>query len=477
MPYPRTEESEQDFLKRFMASPEAISDFPDEAQRAAVAHSMWRRRALNSNDPDVVPKVYTARHLEPGLVHYEYMGEIDPETKKPRGATFLVRKELLDKMRHSFIGKPVVNLQHKEVPDNLTKEQYAEWFRNNADGIIIASYYNPEDGWDYVDFVAWDPMLKATAESGKFSVSCSWEPTATDEKAGTYHSLPYDAEVTDGVGEHLAVVMNPRYEGAKIFLNSKGGESMSKILDWLKFNRKGKVVNATDADLERKVKVGDEEVSLKNLVDGYKAEEAEKKAIAQAGAAAAAPEQEELKEDDLIEFDGSKVPLKNLMDTYSSRSARLKAAAEEEAAKKAKEDKEKADNAAREAEETAKAEKAKNEAAHAAHKEAPVPDTCKLCNAEKDAATAEAERVRLENEAAAAKAHEGHTKETPAENCALCEKLKNQKPEPTEEEKRVEEIKQKHFEELRNAAMRRAGSVETVDNSLEAKYQRGKKLY
>jgi len=42
LPTPRGDESEQDFVGRFMANEQAISDFPDEKQRAAVAYSTYR---------------------------------------------------------------------------------------------------------------------------------------------------------------------------------------------------------------------------------------------------------------------------------------------------------------------------------------------------------------------------------------------------------------------------------------------------
>jgi len=42
MPLPTGDESEQDFVSRFMGDEEAISKFPDETQRAAVAYSTYR---------------------------------------------------------------------------------------------------------------------------------------------------------------------------------------------------------------------------------------------------------------------------------------------------------------------------------------------------------------------------------------------------------------------------------------------------
>lgn len=42
LPTPRGDESEQDFVSRFMGNEQAIADFPDETQRAAVAYSTYR---------------------------------------------------------------------------------------------------------------------------------------------------------------------------------------------------------------------------------------------------------------------------------------------------------------------------------------------------------------------------------------------------------------------------------------------------
>ena len=42
LPIPSADESEKDFVSRFMGDEQAISDFPDESQRAAVAYSTYR---------------------------------------------------------------------------------------------------------------------------------------------------------------------------------------------------------------------------------------------------------------------------------------------------------------------------------------------------------------------------------------------------------------------------------------------------
>ena len=42
LPTPKADETEQEFVNRFMGNDTAISDFPDEKQRAAVAYRTYR---------------------------------------------------------------------------------------------------------------------------------------------------------------------------------------------------------------------------------------------------------------------------------------------------------------------------------------------------------------------------------------------------------------------------------------------------
>ena len=50
LPVPSADESEQDFVSRFMGDEQAISDFPDEQQRAAVAYSTYRDEELEETE-------------------------------------------------------------------------------------------------------------------------------------------------------------------------------------------------------------------------------------------------------------------------------------------------------------------------------------------------------------------------------------------------------------------------------------------
>jgi hypothetical protein len=113
----------------------------------------------NRNNGKSFPKKYTCQFIEPGLISYENegMGKV------------LILKDALDKMAPSFIGKPVVDLTHKDAtPEN---------FEKIADGVISDVYWKDEIGWYCCDFIVWDEETKKNIESGKFSVSCAYVPT------------------------------------------------------------------------------------------------------------------------------------------------------------------------------------------------------------------------------------------------------------------------------------------------------------
>lgn len=155
------------------------------------------------------PKRVRARFIEPGLVRYDDMG------------TVLVTQETLNRMRESFKGKPVIDEQHADAkPEN---------FREVADGMVTDVYHDPGDGWEWAVFYVWDEDTLRHCQSGEYSVSCAYTPTKVTQEGGKHNNIEYDGEFLDGVYTHLAIVKDPRYEQAKIVMNSKGEKSMFKL--------------------------------------------------------------------------------------------------------------------------------------------------------------------------------------------------------------------------------------------------------
>lgn len=271
MPYPKSGESKDVYISRFMESAEAKKDFPDDKQRVAVAYSMYEKRensSLYTRPEDMPwPKSYKANFIEPGVVAYSDLGDCTVcgdkhicgnggDQCQPEGATILVPIESLDRMAPTFVGKPVIDVEHKDVtPKTLTEGE--------ADGIVTRVW--KENGWWWCDFLAWTPETQKHCDSGLFSVSCAYEPTEVDDKEGEYHNIPYASTILNGDYTHLAIVQQPRYEGARILVNSKG---KGGLMDW-KFWTKGARKNAAPIDPEKEmVDLGNgSSASLKQLYD------------------------------------------------------------------------------------------------------------------------------------------------------------------------------------------------------------------
>lgn len=149
------------------------------------------------------PKTHTFKFLEQGLVNYDDV----------KLGTLLLKKETIQNMIPSFIDKPVV-LKHQNVDERN--------FTDIAVGYIKDIYFNAIDGWYYVDFlVTHDEGHKAIANG--WGVSCAYKVNKIIE-GGKYHNITYNGEIADGVGEHLALVQNPRYEECLMAVNGIDGQ-------------------------------------------------------------------------------------------------------------------------------------------------------------------------------------------------------------------------------------------------------------
>ena len=310
IPKPLAGEDEKTFTNRILALPEMATEYPKEQDRPLVAAAIFKHRK-NSSD-EAWPMVCECRHIQPGLVAYKDIED---------GMPVLVDKTALDKMLPSFVGKPVYDLVHHDDP------KAADFQNGTADGIVTEHWFNAEDGWYWAKFIVWDEVTKRHLRSDVYSVSCAYD--ILDLKAAptgaTHNSVPYCGEFLDGEYTHLAIVPNPRYEGARIvILNSKDGGVMFKFWNFLKG-----IKVSNEAEEGKTVKVDGEVIPLKMLVDTWKAEEAEKAKKAELEAQNAA---KEVGEDTVIELDGKETPVKNMIENW--REVKNRKNAEEEKAKK-----------------------------------------------------------------------------------------------------------------------------------------------
>lgn len=341
--------------------------------------------AARADDPEQPwPESFPFRFIEPGLVNYDDSGK----------GTVLVKKSTLDKMSQSLKNKPVINNEHRDVNPSDFK-------MGRADGIVTSVSYNAESGWYEGEMSVWDPDTKANIRNG-FAVSCAYGVSDWGEP-GVHNNIPYEAEVMDGEYQHLAIVPNPRYEGATIQMNnSKGGSKMKlNIWSWLKGD-KPTLQNSVEMESDQakvEIKPG-QEVALTVLVNSYKAVE-EKKAAAAAAAAST-----KLSDDQIVDVGGKKVTVAELRNSF------LRNADDEEADKKKKDDEAKNAAEAKDKEEKEKAENAMKNEHDEKEKESDsdhaknAVENCVKCSANKSNALAnaasrrpgDAGKLALENE-------------------------------------------------------------------------------
>lgn len=161
----------------------------------------------------VAPKRYRARFIEPGVISYEDVGQ----------GVCLVTREFLDKIRPSFVGKPVFVMHNDEDP--IRAFNFDSKDGEKADG-IVSMVDTDSDGWDWADMLVWDKEAQSKLDSG-WGISCAYDIEKYRD-GGTYNSVPYDEEPIDGAYVHMAIVPNPRYSDSTVRANSKGGETVKK---------------------------------------------------------------------------------------------------------------------------------------------------------------------------------------------------------------------------------------------------------
>lgn len=305
------------------------------------------------------PKTYYARHMEPGLCGYE--------TEK-----ILVDADAMKNMCASFQNKPVY-VGHQRVDVSKIQEQ--------ADGYVTECFYNELDGWLWAKMIIVSDKGKEAIDNG-WSVSNAYVPTEF-ASGGQHHSVDFDRKIVNAIFTHLAIVSDPRYEGAKIFTldeyknycatkraqleelkNSKGDMRMFKRI----FNREEKEVTTVDALNDGSVLElqNGKTVTLKEMAEAYLNAKAKKNA--EGGAEEKkGDEKQKLNGDTEVDVGGEKMPLAHLMNKYMNVQKENEAAEEEKKKKESDEKKNAEDKDAEEKKNAADKVKSEDEKANAKH--------------------------------------------------------------------------------------------------------------
>lgn len=247
------------------------------------------------------PLRFYGLHFCEGVAHY-------PQHK----ATLYIGPAAARAMDPTYEGKPIF-VEHNG--------DYAlENIESEADGWVVRSFYNKSDGNHWTEFLAISDLAKECIAKG-WRLSNSYNITKAGP-AGVWHDVPYDQEVLEGEGDHIAIVEKPRYEESIILTpeefkayneekerellnvqNSKGESSMffkkkvekvdnskeKELLETMVTLPKSKVektlqlvINEADefevsksqakiADADAMVKVGDVEMKVSELIEKYQA--------------------------------------------------------------------------------------------------------------------------------------------------------------------------------------------------------------
>lgn len=293
MPRPNKDESKDAFVHRYMADGEARKSFPDEKQRYAVALSLYEHRnaldeAMNAagfHGEREGAEPFGGYHLEPGIVGY-------PEMKHPisgkQGIDILIKKDTIDAMRASARGVPVVNWAH-DMSGGAER-----WLKEGkAVGVMVGSRWDGDAGKEACEAMVWDKEAKANCRNG-FHWSNAWKEDEIDWTPGVHNGKPYDGLLKAAHFTHLAIVPNPRYEGAVIYANSKGG---LKAMVFKLFGL-GKT-EGVELDKTTPIEVDGRKRTLEECVNALAAADAAKATVT-------APAGTALKDEDVIEVDGKK---------------------------------------------------------------------------------------------------------------------------------------------------------------------------
>lgn len=297
-------------------------------------------------------RIFYARHMQPGVCKYDKY-------------TVLVDTDALKRMIANFSPVPVFIDHPPDGWETMGKEL--------AKGYVTESFYNELDGWAWFKFIAIDEDTQSAIARG-WRVSNGYRGSEFAQ-GGTKNNVPFEREIKDGRFTQLAIVPDPRYEGACVMTpeefkvyqdklkaqleemrNSKPSSEGIKMLKLFK-NTKQEV---TEIDDQTMVDLGDgKSVSIGEMINSLTKAKAEEELKNKKS-------KEMLNGDSEVDVGDEKIPLKELVNRYNAM-CEQKNAAEKEA--KEKEEKEKLEIEQKNAKEAADKKaaddlKAKEELAH-----------------------------------------------------------------------------------------------------------------
>jgi len=265
---------------------------------------------------------FRMQFIEPGLCSYESEG----------AGMVLIQKEALDRMAPTFVGMPVFNEEHiRGVPYEELVQAFTDG-KIKADGVVSAVSWNTGTGWFDGDLIVWDDATAQNIESGNYFPSCAYIPgenPGDTGPGGKWHNIEYDEEIVNGKYTHLAIVPQPRYEGAKFFENSLGGNRM-RLFKIGKGKEKQNAAPPAEppkpetkpaAESKEGMENAGEEVDANSEVELPSGEKIPLSTLIEAYKAKAGPGEQanSLSPDDEVDIDGAPVKISALIEAYQAK--------------------------------------------------------------------------------------------------------------------------------------------------------------
>lgn len=237
------------------------------------------------------PRVYFGMHFVDGVAYYagdDKMIYVSADTAKA--------------MDKTFTGKPVF-VQHKSDWELSEIEEI-------SDGYVIRSFFNPNDGKHWVEFIITSDEGHKAIKEGK-RLSNGYEVVGK-AGSGQFHGIDYVEEYTEAVYNHLALVDNPRYDEGFILTP----EEFKNYNDNLKAQNKEQIHNSKETSMKFNL-FSREKVQNENQLKDVMVE-LPKSRLTLSVENAIEKLDEELTKENTVDVDGEKLDLNSLHAKYNS---------------------------------------------------------------------------------------------------------------------------------------------------------------
>lgn len=219
MPNPKKEESESEYVSRFMNSEEAKRDFPDEKQRAAVAHSKWKRRKKKGRQMSGYTLQQVTCNIEGKGVRHEMLegrrhlvapvAMVVPGVLSGSAGPLLYPDEELGKEPLVWNHMPIV-LNHPQRDGTYISARDPDIMNSRKLGVILNSKFDGKlrsEAWIDIDRTRQiEPKILQALNAGQMMEVSIGVYTDNEKTSGEFNGIKYDAVARNYRPDHLALL-------------------------------------------------------------------------------------------------------------------------------------------------------------------------------------------------------------------------------------------------------------------------------